>query len=296
MGRWPRRRAQPDPRSGVTWARFRCGAVGPLTGALGCRPRDQRRRDHDDGEYTDHDSRRDVDPTDPSRRHPHSHRTDRRRENEPPGGGPEEHAEDDQNSATGHAVRHAEAGEQGAEREDRHRIREREAEDREVGTGVSATTGRDGCRLGRPRLDGLPREPEQERATDQSEHLAGVDEDVGHRREAERRDRPVRRIRRRDAQTRDETVQAAFGEGSPDDEEADRPDRGGDRETEDETAKRKCGVHGIGLREEADDIVRRPRRVPGRRSAAGRRLKAREVSSRRPASGVAARIGRRPSL
>src|SRR5436190_1717878 len=44
------------------------------------------------------------------------------------------------------------------------------------------------------------------------------------------------------------------------------------------------------------DIVRRPRRGPGRRSAGGQRVEARDVSSRRPASPVAAHVGGRLSL
>ena len=45
----------------------RCPIVSWLSGACRGRRTDQCGRDDDDGEYTDHDSRRDVDPTDPSR-------------------------------------------------------------------------------------------------------------------------------------------------------------------------------------------------------------------------------------
>ena len=124
------------------------------------------------------------------------------RQDDPPAGRAQEDAERQRCGPRHVAWRDAEAGEQGGERQDRHRVRQRQAERREVGAGQAAPPlGRRG-RLGRFGAGGLPGEPQQEHAADEAEDPLAADEEVRDRAEPERGDRAVRAVGRRDAQAR----------------------------------------------------------------------------------------------
>ena len=86
---------------------------------------------------------------------------------------PEEDAERQRRRARDVAGRDPEAREQRRERQDRHRVGERQAERREVGAGQApAPLGRRG-RLGRFGARRLPGEPQQERAAHEARGSAG---------------------------------------------------------------------------------------------------------------------------
>ena len=83
---------------------------------------------------------------------------------------------------------------------------------------------------------------------DETEDLPRVHQRVRDRRQPERGDRSIRGVGRRDAEPRDQPVEPSLGEGAADDEQADRADRGGDREAEDKSAERERGIHWVSFR------------------------------------------------
>ena len=74
-----------------------------------------------------------------------------------------------------------------------------------------------------------------------------VGEHLRDRTESECGDRPVRPVGGRHAETRRQADHPTFGQRPPDDEQADRANRRGDGEPEDEATERECGIHWCSL-------------------------------------------------
>ena len=115
-----------------------------------------------------------------------------------------------------------EAGEQGGERQDRQRVGQGQAQDRQVGTGQPAPPrARSSARAGH-RAGGPPGEPDQEQAADEAEQPAAADEQAGDRRQAERGDSAVRAVGGCHSEARREAdLEPALGQGPADHEERD---------------------------------------------------------------------------
>ena len=213
-------------------------SLGWRAGYRGCKGNDRERAD----QYR----RRHVHDPQALHSHPRAKRSDHRDEHHPPGRGPDEHPGGQERGTGRIPTGHAEADEQGREGQDRHRVGEGEAEHREIGTREpGASGGRIRCNgLARDGTERSPGKPQQEGPAHDTQDAPSVQQQVGDGRQPECGDGPVRRIGGGHPETRREPDEPALGERPADAQQADRPDGGRDRETEDGAPCEEGRIHG----------------------------------------------------